>query len=182
VLYDIKLRFQGGALDGSKTGSAGVIPDQLTDSVWDYIMLKRAPFPTISTIPKATLDRLKSELSYFYPMDLRVSGKDLIGNHLTFSIYNHVAIFDESEWPRAIRANGHLLINNEKMSKSTGNFLTLSESIDKFSADGTRFALAQAGDGVDDANFEMDIANAGILKLFTVRYISFAVANRSVVE
>ena len=39
-------------------------------------------------------------------------------------------------WPQTIRANGHLLLNSEKMSKSTGNFLTLSEAVDKFSADG----------------------------------------------
>lgn len=63
----------------------------------------------------------------------------------------------------------HLLINNEKMSKSTGNFLTLSESIGKFSADATRFALAVAGDSVEDANFEMDQANSIILRLATFK-------------
>ena len=32
---------------------------------------------------------------YFYPLDLRVSGKDLIRNHLTYFIYNHTAIFPQ---------------------------------------------------------------------------------------
>ena len=67
-------------------------------------------------------------------------------------------------WPRAIRANGHLLLNSEKMSKSTGNFLTLSEAIDKFSADGMRLALADAGDSIEDANFVESMADAGILR------------------
>lgn len=98
-----------------------------------------------------------------------MSGKDLITNHLTFFIYNHVAIFEKENWPLSIRANGHLLINSEKMSKSTGNFMTLSESVDKFSADGTRFALAEAGDGIDDANFDCERANAAILKLFYLK-------------
>jgi len=62
-------------------------------------------------------------------MDMRVSGKDLIGNHLTYCMYNHAAIFPEKHWPRSIRANGHLLLNKEKMSKSTGNFLTLVEAV-----------------------------------------------------
>ena len=35
------------------------------------------------------------------------------------------AIFPEDKWPRGVRANGHLLLNNEKMSKSVGNFRTL---------------------------------------------------------
>lgn len=30
---------------------------------------------------------------YFYPTDLRVSGKDLVGNHLTFYIFTHIAIW-----------------------------------------------------------------------------------------
>ena len=63
-----------------------------------------------------------------YPLDLRVSGKDLIQNHLTFSIYNHTAIFGPERWPKAFRCNGHLLLNNEKMSKSTGNFKTLEQA------------------------------------------------------
>ena len=53
------------------------------------------------------------------------------------------------------------------MSKSTGNFLTMREAIDRFSADGTRLALADAGDTLEDANFVYDKADAGLLRLFT---------------
>uniref|UniRef100_A0A915DUH3 Methionyl/Leucyl tRNA synthetase domain-containing protein n=1 Tax=Ditylenchus dipsaci TaxID=166011 RepID=A0A915DUH3_9BILA len=66
----------------------------------------------------------------------------------------------------AFIANGHLLLNNEKMSKNTGNFLTLYESIERFSADGMRLSLADAGDDVQDANFVFDMADAGILRLY----------------
>ena len=34
-------------------------------------------------------------------------------------------------WPRSFFTNGHLMINSEKMSKSTGNFMTLREAINK---------------------------------------------------
>ena len=53
------------------------------------------------------------------------------------------------------------------MSKSTGNFMTLTEAIGKFSADGMRMALADAGDSVEDANFVVTMAEASILKLYT---------------
>jgi leucyl-tRNA synthetase len=55
--------------------------------------------------------------------------QDLIGNHLTMALYNHTAIWEQRPdlWPRAIRSNGHLLLNSEKMSKSTGNFKTLQQ-------------------------------------------------------
>lgn len=50
---------------------------------------------------------------------------------LTFS--THACNF---RWPRSFRANGHLMVNGEKMSKSTGNFLTLEQCLEKFGADG----------------------------------------------
>nr|XP_015307571.1 PREDICTED: leucine--tRNA ligase, cytoplasmic isoform X4 [Macaca fascicularis] len=82
------------------------------------------------------------------------------------------------KWPTAVRANGHLLLNSEKMSKSTGNFLTLTQAIDKFSADGMRLALADAGDTVEDANFVEAMADAGILRLYTwVEWVKEMVAN-----
>ncbi|KAG8939085.1 cytosolic leucyl tRNA synthetase [Tulasnella sp. 419] len=67
-----------------------------------------------------------------------------------------------------MRANGHLMLNGKKMSKSTGNSLTLRQGIDKFGADATRLALADAGDGIEDANFEESTANAAILRLHTL--------------
>ncbi|KAJ8952429.1 hypothetical protein NQ318_014521 [Aromia moschata] len=53
------------------------------------------------------------------------------------------------------------------MSKSEGNFMTLWEAIEKFSADGMRLSLADAGDSLEDANFVEAVADAGILRLYT---------------
>lgn len=52
------------------------------------------------------------------------------------------------------------------MSKSEGNFLTVSEAVKKFSADGMRLCLADSGDSVEDANFVENTADAGILRLY----------------
>lgn len=40
-----------------------------------------------------------------------------------------------------------------------------SQSVLEYSADATRWALADAGDGMDDANFETTTANAAILRM-----------------
>ena len=53
---------------------------------------------------------------------------------------------------------------SEKMSKSTGNFLTLQQAIERYSADGMRLNLADAGDSVEDANFDQKNADAGMLR------------------
>jgi leucyl-tRNA synthetase len=147
-----------------------VDPSQMTDDVWDAIFLGKDLDPASAsarTFPKDLLDEMIAEFNFWYPFDLRVSGKDLIQNHLSFAIYNHVAIWeaDETKWPRGFRTNGHLLLNNEKMSKSTGNFKTLKQSVEEYSSDAMRFALADAGDTIEDANFVDDTANAAILRL-----------------
>ncbi len=152
-------------INGSQKGPLGVSPDQLTDEVWEYVFCD-GPWPTSgTTLDRSKADAMKREFNYFYPMDIRSSGKDLIFNHLTFAIYNHAAIFPEEKWPLSMRANGHLMLNGKKMSKSTGNSLTLRESLEKFGADATRLALADAGDGIEDANFDEKNANAAILRV-----------------
>ena len=153
---------------GRSPGSANVKPDQMTDEVWDYIF-QRTSSPPSTTIPQSALDAMRREFTYWYPMDLRTSGKDLIQNHLSFCLYVHLAIFPRPYWPKAFRVNGHLLLNGEKMSKSTGNFLTIFEATSKFGADATRVALADAGDGIDDANFDESVANSTILRLYELR-------------
>lgn len=69
-------------------------PEQMTREVWDFIFFKTSPFPK-TNIPKEHLQRLRREFEYWYPVDVRVSGKDLVPNHLSYYLYNHVAM-----WPK----------------------------------------------------------------------------------
>jgi len=164
AFYTVCHVLQQGALDGSELGEAGVLASEMTLEVWDHIFLG-GPAPTNTKIPPASLEKMRREFEYWYPVDLRVSGRDLIQNHLTFYMYAHAALFEREKWPRGIRTNGHLLLDGDKMSKSTGNFMTLRGGVEQYSADALRFALALAGDSNEDANFEHTIANAAILKL-----------------
>ncbi|CAG8973722.1 hypothetical protein HYALB_00006995 [Hymenoscyphus albidus] len=156
---------------GKTPGSAGIGPEKMTDEVWDYVFARRELGDEVlnSGISKEWIASMRREFEYWYPLDLRVSGKDLIPNHLTFFLYIHLAIFTPEYWPKGVRANGHLLLNGEKMSKSTGNFMTLDDMVKKYGADASRIALADAGDGVADANFEEDVADNNVLRLFTLR-------------
>ena len=157
---------------GKEPGTAGVRADQMTDDVWDYVFARRELDSGVvekTGISKQALEAMRREFEYWYPLDMRVSGKDLINNHLTFFLYIHIAMFPQEYWPRSVRANGHLLLNGDKMSKHTGNFLTLDATVQKYGADASRIALADAGDGVEDANFEESVANSNILRLYTLK-------------
>ncbi|KAI6192979.1 Leucine--tRNA ligase [Aphelenchoides besseyi] len=162
--YSIAHILQKGSLDGN-VEKLDVRPDQLNDAFFDFVFLDGS-FDGVN-VPKEVAERCKREFAFWRAPDVRVSGKDLVTNHLTFYIFNHCAIFgdNKNKWPKGIRANGHLMLNNEKMSKSTGNFLTLSEAVQQFSADGMRLALADAGDGIEDANFSTQTADRGLLRL-----------------
>ncbi|KAG8243496.1 hypothetical protein J6590_044143 [Homalodisca vitripennis] len=167
--YTVAHLLQGGTFKGENGNKLNIKAEELTPEVWDYIFLADASFPKKTKIKRESLDLMRREFQYWYPVDLRCSGKDLIQNHLTFFIYVHCAIWENQEdmWPRGIRANGHLLLNSAKMSKSEGNFLTLTDAVKKFSADGMRLCLADSGDSVEDANFVESMADAGILRLYT---------------
>jgi leucyl-tRNA synthetase len=54
------------------------------------------------------------------------------------------------------------------MSKSEGNFRTLRDCISMYGVDATRVALADAGDSLDDSNFDENVANSAILRLFVL--------------
>ncbi|POS78920.1 leucyl-tRNA synthetase [Diaporthe helianthi] len=157
------------ALDiyGNELGIGNINAQQMSDDVWDFVFARKESVET--DIPLETLTAMRREFEYWYPLDVRVSGKDLIQNHLTFFLYIHVALWPKEYWPRGIRPNGHLLLNGDKMSKSTGNFLTLKQTVEKFGADAARITIADAGDAIEDANFEESVANKTILKLYELK-------------
>lgn len=113
-----------GDIFGKTRGPLGVTADQMSDEVWDYVFgTDEVPFRPgqgkegAEALSKEKADIMRREFRYFYPMDVRSSGKDLISNHLSFCIYVHTALFDEQFWPCTMRANGHLMLNGKKMSK-----------------------------------------------------------------
>lgn len=90
--YTVAGLLQGGVMDGSELGPLGIKAEDLTHQCWDFIF-KKGAYPENCAVPEETLAKLRHEFEYWYPMDLRCSGKDLIRNHLTMSLYNHAAIW-----------------------------------------------------------------------------------------
>jgi len=167
--YTVAHILQGeGNLEGKKELTPHKIDAaDLTDDVFNYIYRKGFTIPADSKVPTAVLEQCRSEFRYWYPMDLRVSAKDLITNHLTMALYNHAAVWEDEPdlWPKGYYTNGHILVDGKKMAKSKGNFLMMNDTIHKYSADATRFACADAGDSLDDANFNTETADNAILSL-----------------
>ena len=148
------------------------IPEnEIDDELFDYIFLSNDG--KWKKNKKAEL--MKKEFEYWYPFDVRSSGKDLIQNHLSFCLFNHAAIFPEKYWPKAFSVNGWLLVEGDKMSKSKGNFYTIRDVVGMYSADVTRAALMIGGEGLSDPNF--DLNNAKAMKEKLEQWLVFAKEN-----
>jgi leucyl-tRNA synthetase len=97
--------------------------------------------------------QIREEFRYYYPLDSRHSGRDLVPNHLSFFIFNHSIIFPKSLWPRQIVVNGSVLMDGKKMSKSIGNIIPLRSTIKQFNADSIRVAMLVLGELLQDVDF-----------------------------
>ncbi len=125
--------------------------DKIDDSVFDYLFLGKGNPPNLQSIKE-----MKKEFDYWYPMDFRNSGKDLIQNHLTFCIFNHTAIFPKKHWPQSFGVNGWVTVDGKKMSKSLGNFILLYELAAQHSVDASRVTILSGGEGLDDPNWDSE--------------------------
>jgi leucyl-tRNA synthetase len=138
-------------------------PEQLTEAFWDYIFLGKGSASVVeglTNIPKSNIEELHNEFEYFYPLEARHSGRDLIPNHLTFMLFIHDAIYPREKWPQGIVVNGSVLMEGQKMSKSLNNIIPLSNAIDQFGADPLRLSLMITAEPLKDADFSPDLAKS----------------------
>jgi leucyl-tRNA synthetase len=130
--------------------------NKLDDKFWDYVMLGRGSQPELG----AEVNDIRKEFTYWYPVDSRHSGRDLIQNHLAYYIYHHVAIFGENLLPKQIVTNGFIRVGGKKMSKSFGNIYPLSKAISEYGVDTVRLALTSTSSIGDDIEFNASIAKS----------------------
>jgi leucyl-tRNA synthetase len=133
--------------------------EALTKEVFDYVFYGKGQKDEIAARTRVSvkaLDEMREEFCYWYPVNLRVSAKELVPNHLTFFIFHHTALFPPKHWPRAIGVNGMLMIEGKQMHKSKGNFVTMKRATEEYGADATRCALLLGGEGMDDPNWRAE--------------------------
>jgi leucyl-tRNA synthetase len=145
--------------------------DNISDAFFDYVLLGGGSADQVAkecNLSAHTVEQIRNEFTYFYPVDSRHSGRDLVPNHLTFFIFNHVAIFDKKNWPRQIVVNGSVLMEGKKMSKSLGNIIPLRDAIRQYGADTIRLAILVSAEILQDADFSFDTVRGIRLKLLGI--------------
>jgi len=143
----------------AKYVNSGLKIDSLVPEFFDYIFLGKgdpANVADLTGIPVETVKRIRGDFMYWYPVDLRSSGKDLVANHLLFFLYHHVAIYPPSLWPKAMAVNGFVSLEGKKMSKSKGPLLTLRRAVEANGADVTRLYILSNAEHTQDADWRND--------------------------
>jgi len=125
--------------------------EDLDEKFFDYVLLGKGE-------GNEKMKKLRDSFLYWYPLDSRHSGADLLRNHLTLFVFNHVAIFPKELWPKQIATNGFVLMDGTKMSKSMGNILPLRKAIAEYGADVIRFSVVCGADMLHDTDFNKTVA------------------------
>ncbi|MHC1579722.1 MAG: leucine--tRNA ligase [Candidatus Alkanophagales archaeon] len=136
-------------------------PEVLEPEVFDYIFLG-VPLPErvkgkLGGEGLRLLDEMRKEFLYWYPYDYRLSARDLVGNHLTFQLFHHVAIFPEDLWPRGMVVFGMATLHGRKMSSSKGNVVLLKDAVEKYGADAVRMFLIGAAEPWQDFDWRDEL-------------------------
>ncbi len=156
--YTIAHVLQGGTLRSEVPWAS-----RLDDAFFDYVFLGRGDAGVVAArlgVAADAVEGLRREFTYWYPFDLRNTGKDLVQNHMAFCLFNHAALFPPELMPRGFGVNGFVQLGGRRMSKSHGNVQYLRDAIREWGADSVRFTCANAGDGLDDPSFDQAFADA----------------------
>ena len=73
-------------------------PEDLNEAFFEKVFLG-TDSDEITVAPEI-IDEIQAEFNYWYPLDWRLSAKDLVGNHLSFLMFTHAAIYPEEKWPK----------------------------------------------------------------------------------
>lgn len=120
-------------------------PEKLDDAFFDGVFLDAEYFPSNPEFADC-----KDEFNYWYPLDWRLSAKDLVGNHLSFHLFHHSAIFPRDKWPQGVVVFGMGLLEGHKMSSSKGNIVLLEDAIQTHGADVVRLFLMSSAEPWQD--------------------------------
>ena len=122
--------------------------EKLNDAFFDKVLLNIDSDDV--NVEEEVVNEIQEEFNYWYPLDWRLSAKDLVGNHLSFVMFHHSAIYPKNKWPLGTVVFGMGLFEGNKMSSSKGNVILLKDAIKQYSADVVRLFLMSSAEPWQD--------------------------------
>jgi leucyl-tRNA synthetase len=126
-------------------------PEEMTEEFFDYIFLNRG---------KEKINvwgEIKSDINYWYPVDINLGGKEHKTVHFPVFIMNHVAIMPEDKRPQGIFVHWWVTQKGkEKISKSKGGAEHINEAATTYGVDAMRLYYAHIGSPFVDVEWDSE--------------------------
>jgi leucyl-tRNA synthetase len=126
----------------SKFANAGAIKAEgMNEEFFDYVILGKGDVGSVARstgFPQSTLDEIRQEFEYWYPLDINLGGKEHMTVHFPVFLMNHVAVLRPQHWPRGIMVNWYITSTGGKISKSKGGAQPIPDAAERFGVDAMR--------------------------------------------
>ncbi|MCJ7516346.1 MAG: leucine--tRNA ligase [Methanomassiliicoccales archaeon] len=84
------------------------------------------------------LKRIRSDVEYWYPLDINLGGKEHMTVHFPAFLMNHVGVLPQRHWPKGIFVNWYIIGKLGKISKSKGGAEPIPGAAEHFGVDPMR--------------------------------------------
>lgn len=143
----------------------------LSIDFFDYVFLGKGDIKKACEqgMPERLVNEIKSNVDYWYPLDINIGGKEHKTVHFPPFIKNHVAILPKDKLPKGIFVN-HWVTGKggSKLSKSKGGVKPVPEVLEQFGADSMRLFYANIGSPSIDIEFNDQTVDKYKDKLFKI--------------
>jgi len=130
----------------SRYANEGMIrPEGMNEQFFDLVILGKGDPDVVAKstgFPRSTLDAIRTEFEYWYPLDINLGGKEHMTVHFPVFLMNHVAVLRPQHWPRGIIVNWYITATGGKISKSKGGAQPIPDAAERFGVDAMRLFYA----------------------------------------
>lgn len=156
--------------------------EKLEEEVFDYIFLNKGNVEDIAKkygIKASLLKEMRESFDYWYPLAYNVSALELIPNHMSFSIFQHTAIFPPNKRQKGTLNLGMVVLEGRKMSSSKGNVVLINDLCDSLGADFVRFFLMNIVEPWEELNWQQREIEKSFSRLRNFVETIFSIAESS---
>ncbi|MDD1755679.1 MAG: leucine--tRNA ligase [Methanomassiliicoccales archaeon] len=134
--------------------------DQMDERLLDFVLLGRGNASEVSRnsgVPVTTLEQIRADVEYWYPLDVNLGGKEHMTVHFPAFLMNHVAIMPERHWPRGIFVNWYVVGKGGKISKSKGGAQPIPGAAELYGVDSLRLYYAHIASPFADVEWDEEV-------------------------
>ena len=119
--------------------------EEMSEEFFDHVLLGRGEPGAVAEatgIAPESLERIRSEFEYWYPLDINLGGKEHMTVHFPVFLMNHVGLLRPEHWPKGIIVNWYITATGGKISKSKGGAQPIPDAAERFGVDAMRLFYA----------------------------------------